>query len=861
MKRLLIIVCCMVSVSASIAGELVESQLGYRRYTTNDGLPQMQAETIWQDSLGYIYIGTLSGFVRFDGQQFTPYLKGRRENIVGFTETDGQVRALGFRRQWLVESDDVSMQPIDPEQHWLLNNFNASDLPERTLLLEDAQEQHRRLCHIGSDGIRPFLKSHLLDQMTPDRKLYIDKTGTYVPTEQGLYVINGQRARRLTAKADVFSLIRSGNDLLALAADGIYAMKNGRLVRRLSYHFDAPDYGLFVRQSSQGELLIADSHIIYCYDGQKVSRIAEGFNMIKGLLIDRWNRLWVATYQGVYCYFHRNFRNHRLTDKNDIMRAIAFSAEGRLVAGTLNGSLLTLQGEQWTQTSAIEGSYYTPSAVTIRHKVYMAGRGDVACYDGQSLEWLHLPDDRYQFVAPAGERLIIGSRRQLLAYHPDSGKIDTLTTEVPHPWTAAQDAQGRLWVGSSFGLFCVEDTARQMSYPQKLVITTMESDGQGNIMFASSDSLFLIRDGEVSDLTSQVPELNGHEIRSLHVSPKGYLIMAVIDGLFVGRIDKDCRISDVHYFNHTNGFTALEPLKATMAEEADGTVWLAGVEELTSFLPATLLDSNQQCTVIPAPKAWWQKWWVWLLLTLLMALIVWLIARKYETRRHQMAMKQLQREKRQKELQVTTIRMKAIPHFHANVLASIEYFMMNNSVDEATHYLKLYSNFTNLSLADMDRPSRSINEEIEYVKNYLELEKLRYGERLRYSIQVAENVDRQAQLPTMLLHTYCQNAIKHGIGNKEGGGQVDIIVSQNTLNGETYTNVQVKDNGVGRAEAARLNANSTKMGLKILMEQITLYNQSNPYHISQSVVDLYDDQAKPAGTCYEMTIPVDYQYE
>lgn len=861
MKRLLIIVCCLVSVLAAIAGELVESQLGFRRYTTNDGLPQMQAETIWQDSLGYIYIGTLSGFVRFDGQRFTPYLKGRRENIVGFTETDGQVRALGFRRQWLVEGENVSMQPIDPGQHWLLNNFNASDLPERTLLLEDAQEQQRQLCRIGNNGIHPFLKSHLLDLMTPDRKLYIDKTGIYVPTEQGLYVINGQRARRLTAKTDVFSLIRSGNDLLALAADGIYVMKDGRLVLRLSYHFEAPDYGLFVRQSSQGELLIADSHIIYCYDGQKVSRIAEGFNMIKGMLIDSWNRLWVATYQGVYCYFHRSFRNHRLTDKNDIIRAIAFNADGRLVAGTLNGSLLTLQGGRWAQPSAIEGNYYTPSAVTIHNKVYMAGRGDVACYDGQSLEWLHLPDDRYQFVAPAGEHLIIGSRRQLLAYHPDSGKMDTLTTEVPHPWTAAKDAQGRLWVGSSFGLFCVEDTLRLISYPQKLVITTMESDNQGNILFASSDSLFLIRNGEVSDLTRQVPALNGHEIRSLHISPKGFLIIAVIDGLFVGRIDKNCRISDVHYFNHTNGFTTLEPLKATMAEDADGTVWLAGVEELTSFLPATLLDSNQQCTVIPAPKAWWQKWWVWLLLTLLMALTVWLIARKYETHRHQMALKQLQREKRQKELQVTTIRMKAIPHFHANVLASIEYFMMNNSVDEATHYLKLYSNFTNLSLADMDRPSRSINEEIEYVKNYLELEKLRYGERLRYSIQVAENVDRQAQLPTMLLHTYCQNAIKHGIGNKEGGGQVDIIVSQNTLNGETYTNVQVKDNGVGRAEAARLNANSTKMGLKILMEQISLYNQSNPYHISQSVVDLYDDQAKPAGTCYEMTIPVDYQYE
>ena len=74
----------------------MESYLTYRRYTTQDGLPQMQTERLWQDSRGYIYIGTLSGFVRFDGRSFTPFLKGRRENIVEFVETGGQVRALGF---------------------------------------------------------------------------------------------------------------------------------------------------------------------------------------------------------------------------------------------------------------------------------------------------------------------------------------------------------------------------------------------------------------------------------------------------------------------------------------------------------------------------------------------------------------------------------------------------------------------------------------------------------------------------------------------------------------------------------------------------------------------------------------------
>ena len=841
--------------------QLVESQLSYRRYTTSDGLPQMQAETVWQDSQGYIYIGTLSGFVRFDGLKFTPFLKGRRENIVSFTEVGGQTRALGFRRQWLVKDDETEARQIDPGQQWLLNNFNASDLPLRTILLEDIQEQQRRLCTIDGSGIHPYLKSHLLDLMTPDRKLYIDSTSIYIPTEQGLYCITGKQARRLTAKNDIFTLIRSNDALLALASDGIYTISSGHLSMRFNYHFDAPDYGLFVRQTRQGHLIIADSHTIYQYDGNTICRLADGFNLIKGLLIDRWNRLWVATYQGVYCYFHMNFTKHRLADKNDIVRALAFQTDGQLVAGTLNGSLLTLQGDTWTQQSSIEGNFYAPNATTIGQKVYMAGNGDVVCFDGQTLQWLKLPYDRYQFVSKANGRLVIGSRRQVLSYNPETGVHDTLTTEILHPWTAEEDMQGRLWIGASSGLFCFQDTLRKINYTQKLIITTMARDKQGNIFFASADSLFLIRNGEVKDLTRQLPELSGHEIRSIHISPKGYLVVAVIDGLFVGRTDNDYHISDVHFFDHANGFTALEPLKATMAENADGIVWMAGVEEMTSFSPANLLDDNLQSTVIPAPKEWWQKWWVWLIAVFLLILTIWLIARRYETHRHHITMKRLQREKRQKELQINTIRLQAIPHFHANVLASIEYFMMNNSVSEATHYLKLYSDFTNQTLADLNRPSRTIAEETEYVKNYLELEQLRFGERLRYNIQVADGTDRRAELPTMLLHTYCQNAIKHGIGNKDEGGQIDVIISQNSEGSETYTTVQVKDNGIGREEAARLNTNSTKMGLKILMEQISLYNQTNPYHISQKVVDLFDEHGKPAGTCYEMRVPVDYRFE
>ena len=74
-RPLLLILTALLTWMGAAAQPAVESQLSYRRFTTQDGLPQMQAEMVWQDARGYIYIGTLSGFVRYDGREFTPFLK------------------------------------------------------------------------------------------------------------------------------------------------------------------------------------------------------------------------------------------------------------------------------------------------------------------------------------------------------------------------------------------------------------------------------------------------------------------------------------------------------------------------------------------------------------------------------------------------------------------------------------------------------------------------------------------------------------------------------------------------------------------------------------------------------------------
>lgn len=861
-KRIYILLIMLLSMTSSLMADepALLSDYTFRRFTTHDGLSQMQTERIWQDSKGYIYIGTLSGFVRFDGQSLQPFLKGKRFNIVGFAETPKGVTAFGFRRKWQISGDRVIMNALT-DWGGMYNNFNTPDLPNGMLMIEDSEERNRQLCRFIDNGFESIFKHPILDKMTPDRKLYVDDGDIYIPTEEGLYLHSKNHLTKLSGKHDVFTLIRNQSKLYALAADGVYSIEDNKLANVANFEFSAPDYGLSVCKDKNGRLFIADSHSLYVFDGKEVSFLSGGFNMIKHLFCDIWGRLWMATYQGAYLFYNINFETHRLADTNDIVRAVCLDKEGRLVMGTLNGKVIVND----SILSDIEGNFYSPNAALVAGKVYMPGNGDIICIDGWQTEWMGLPPDKYVFVAPHGEKMLIGTRQAILDYDPSDGHIDTLTTEIFRPWCAAIDAKNQVWVGTTHGLFMIDNAMDPLTNQHKIIrkdykdhlltVSTMTATPKGDIFAASCDSVFLVSKGEIECLCERIPQIKDHEIRSLHFSPKGFLVIAAVDGLLIVELDEDYNVGHTRWFDHTNGFTSLESLNALMCEEPDGKIWLPGIEEVTSFVPATLMARGEDDTVIEPPTPWWQKWWALTFFSLALLLMGWWILHVYEKRRVRRTLFKLQREKRQNELLIQAIRLKSFPHFHANVMAGIEYMMMNNS-KEAGKYLKIYSDFTNQTLSDIDSTSRSIALEVEYTLLYLQLEKLRYAERLNYDIFVADNVNMQTQIPTMLIYTYVQNAVKHGIGNKQEGGFININVTRQA----NRVIVSVTDNGVGREKARQLNRNSTRMGLRILLEQIELYNQTNREHIIQTVTDLHDAEGNATGTTFEMSIPIDYNY-
>jgi LytS/YehU family sensor histidine kinase len=218
----------------------------------------------------------------------------------------------------------------------------------------------------------------------------------------------------------------------------------------------------------------------------------------------------------------------------------------------------------------------------------------------------------------------------------------------------------------------------------------------------------------------------------------------------------------------------------------------------------------------------------------------------------------LETEKQLNDLRIRSIRLRAIPHFNANVLAAIEYYIMNLSKTEALRLLGIYSRFTFQTLREVDKASRSLDEELEYVKMYLELEKLRFVDKFDYKIEVEPTVDAEnVQLPNMILHTYCENAVKHGLSSKNGDGVLNIKITQS----DNWVSVSVEDNGVGREAAARnKNIPSSKQGLDILSRQIEIYNRFNETKINQKVDDLFTD-GQPSGTRFTVEVPYGFVYQ
>jgi len=158
------------------------------------------------------------------------------------------------------------------------------------------------------------------------------------------------------------------------------------------------------------------------------------------------------------------------------------------------------------------------------------------------------------------------------------------------------------------------------------------------------------------------------------------------------------------------------------------------------------------------------------------------------------------------------------PHFLFNTMHSISALMLTD-VNAADRMMCRLSDLLRISLETADTQITTLNRELEFVTCYLEIEKVRFEERMRVIFDIApETLD--AQVPHLLLQPLVDNAVKHGISKLLVGGEIRITVRRQ----DNELQLQIKDNGPGVRKTGTLATNGR--GLRITRERLeSLYGQ------------------------------------
>ena len=215
-------------------------------------------------------------------------------------------------------------------------------------------------------------------------------------------------------------------------------------------------------------------------------------------------------------------------------------------------------------------------------------------------------------------------------------------------------------------------------------------------------------------------------------------------------------------------------------------------------------------------------------------------------------------ERKLADVEMNALRAQMNPHFVFNSLNSIDYYILQNETEKASDYLNRFSRLIRLILSNSRSEKVPLELDLEALRLYLEMESLRFEGGFDYQVQVSKDLPiEQIEIPPMLLQPFVENAVWHGLMQKEGRGQLDLILTAR----DGYLHCVVQDNGVGREAARQLRSKSAlrrkSMGMQITQDRIGLLNQLYGTEASVRIIDLKDELGNALGTRVELVIPID----
>lgn len=197
------------------------------------------------------------------------------------------------------------------------------------------------------------------------------------------------------------------------------------------------------------------------------------------------------------------------------------------------------------------------------------------------------------------------------------------------------------------------------------------------------------------------------------------------------------------------------------------------------------------------------------------------------------------------ELEFQVVRSQINPHFLSNSLAVIQDFVLRDKKHESTLYLAKFNSLLRKILEFSDQLYISLQQELETIELYLELEKLRFNNQFDYSIKLDDAIDTQyLKVPSLICQPFVENAIWHGLLplNSERIPELQIIVRVK----EDILTIEIHDNGVGRS--VKTDRKKSSKGIQLVKDKLDVIQKMQPaFNYSIDILDHTNNQI-PTGT-------------
>ena len=191
------------------------------------------------------------------------------------------------------------------------------------------------------------------------------------------------------------------------------------------------------------------------------------------------------------------------------------------------------------------------------------------------------------------------------------------------------------------------------------------------------------------------------------------------------------------------------------------------------------------------------------------------------------------------------------PHFIFNSLNAIQYYLNEKGAERSEKYLIDFSKLIRMIFEYSRQRTVTLSQEIQLLESYLSLEKMRFGDKLSFSIYADAELDvNRWKIPSLLLQTLVENAVNHGIFHSLKPGFIEIkFIKQNAQTLE----VIIEDNGVGIKKTQLIYQNAVNKNpsksTDILSNRIKLLNQMGEFLIHLETKDLESENQSGTSVC------------